>query len=210
MTTFKRSVMMTLYSGKNDLDSHRVRIVLAEKAVSVDINYINDEKVAKELMEINPYNSVPTIVDRDLVLYQPNAIMEYLDERFPHPPLMPVYPVGRAKIRMMIYRIEQDWYRLVDQIRTASQPESEQARQELSNSLVSLTPVFNEMPYFLNEEFSLVDCTIAPILWRLSELGIDLPASAKPIRKYAERIFERPSFVKSVAINVRQRETVVD
>ncbi len=205
MTTLRRSVM-TIYSGKDDLHSHRIRIVLAEKAVSVDIRYVNPDSPPEDLLQLNPYTTLPTLIDRDLVLYQPNIIMEYLDERFPHPPLMPVYPVSRAKLRMMIYRIEQDWYPLADQIIYGNPKEKEAAKKELVDTLTSLIPLFKDTPYFLNEEFSLVDCSIAPILWRFQQLGIHLPAAAKLINQYAERVFARPGFIKSISQNQRQRE----
>lgn len=193
----KRSIM-TLYSGSLDVYSHRVRIVLAEKGVSVDVvNTDNNEKL-EDLYELNPYGTAPTLVDRELVLYDANIIMEYLDERFPHPPLMPVYPVARAKSRLMIYRIDREWGDLVAKIEKGKAEAAQNACKELRNYLVRLAPVFNSSPYFLNEEFSLVDCCIAPILWRLPSWGISLPAEAKSIVKYAERVFARDSFQASL------------
>ena len=132
------------------------------------------------------------------MLNQSNIIMEYLDERFPHPPLLPVYPVAKAKARLMIYRIEKDWITLLDKIDQQA-PDAEQARESFRNQLISLIPVFSEMPYFLSQEFSLVDCTIAPILWRLPQYGIELPEKAQPIIDYANRIFERNSFQVSLS-----------
>ena len=195
----KRSVM-TLYSGALDIYSHQVRIVLAEKGVSVDILNVDDNHPCEDLGELNPYNSLPTLVDRDLVLYQAHVIMEYLDERFPHPPLLPVYPVSRAKSRLMMYRIERDWYSLLPKIEQGD----EAAREELKNSIATIAPVFGEMPYFLSEEFTLVDCVLAPLLWRLPLLGIELPRSAKPILHYQTRVFERESF--QVALTEAERE----
>jgi RNA polymerase-associated protein len=182
-----------------DIFSHRVRIVLAEKGVSVDvINTTSNEKL-EDLLELNPYGTVPTLVDRDLVLYDANIIMEYLDERFPHPPLMPVYPVARAKTRLMIYRIDKEWSELVRKIETGKGDVVQTACKELRNYLIKLAPVFGSSAYFLNEEFSLVDCCIAPILWRLPAWGITLPPdAAKPVLKYAERIFARDSFQASL------------
>ncbi len=197
MTMVKRSVM-TLYSDPKGIQGHRARICLAEKGVTVDILTINLEDPPEDLVELNPYNTVPTLVDRELVLYQTNIIMEYLDERFPHPPLLPVYPVARAKCRLMVYRIEKDWYQLADQIEQGKSAEAAKARKELTDNLVSLAPVFANMPFFLSEEFSLVDCTIAPLLWRLPHLGIELPASAKAINAYAQRMFDRDSFRASL------------
>jgi RNA polymerase-associated protein len=195
---------MTLYSGDTDIHSHRVRIVLAEKAVTVDVLNIDVNNPPEDLMELNPYSTIPTLVDRDLVLYQSNVIMEYLDERFPHPPLLPVYPVARAKSRLMMYRIEQDWYTLVKRIESGAKKDIEAARKELSDSLVSLAPVFNDMPYFLSEEFTLVDCCIAPLLWRLPHLGIELPSRAKAVNTYAKRMFKRDSFQASLTEGERE------
>ena len=195
----KRSTM-TLYSGTLDISSHRARIVLAEKGIAVDIKYIDINNPPEDLLTLNPYNSVPTLIDRDLVLYEPKIITEYLDERFPHPPLLPVYPIARAKCRLMIYRIEHDWLTLLATIQDSKKNEADEARKTLSNQLVTLAPVFAEMPYFLSEDFSLVDCCLAPMLWRLPSLGIELPANqAKPIYEYKKRIFARDSFQKSLS-----------
>lgn len=195
----KRSIM-TLYSGSLDIYSHRVRIVLAEKGVSVEVinTDINEKDKLEDLLELNPYGNAPTLVDRELVLYDANIIMEYLDERFPHPPLMPVYPVARAKTRLMIYRIDREWGELVRKIEQGKAAESQVACKELRNYLVKLAPVFNNSAFFLNEDFSLVDCCIAPILWRLPMWGIILPPEAKAVNKYAERIFARDSFQASL------------
>ncbi len=197
MTMLKRSVM-TLYSGALDIYSHQVRIVLAEKGVSVDVINVDSNHPSEDLLELNPYNTLPTMVDRELVLYQAMVIMEYLDERFPHPPLLPVYPVARARSRLMIYRIEHDWYSLLGRIQGQDVDAANAAREQLRQGLVTLVPVFNDMPYFLSDDFTLVDCCVAPLLWRLPTLGIDLPKSAKPIFKYAQRIFDRESFQASL------------
>ncbi len=189
---------MTLYSGALDIFSHRVRIVLAEKGVSVDVINTDSNDKLEDLLELNPYGSTPTLVDRELVLYDANIIMEYLDERFPHPPLMPVYPVARAKTRLMIYRIDREWGELVRKIEMGKPADVQVAAKELRNYLVKLAPVFNSSAFFLNEEFSLVDCCIAPILWRLPAWGITLPPEAKAIHKYAERMFARDSFQASL------------
>ncbi|EKE85355.1 stringent starvation protein SspA [Idiomarina xiamenensis] len=194
----KRSVM-TLYAGKDDLASHQVRIVLAEKGVGVEINYVDSDNKPEDLMQLNPYpETMPTLVDRELVLYNGHIIMEYLDERFPHPPLMPVYPVARGTSRLMMYRIERDWYSLAQRI-TEGGSGAEQARQELKEGLLALAPVFADAPYFMSEEFSLVDCYLAPLLWRLPAYGIDLQGSgAKEIKSYMLRLFERDAFQQSL------------
>lgn len=197
----KRSVM-TLFSGANDLYSHQVRIVLAEKGVSVEINQVTLDDLPEDLVELNPYASVPTLVDRELVLYNARIIMEYLDERFPHPPLMPVYPVSRGSSRLMMQRIENDWYTLVPRI---LENNDDQARQRLLESLLTIAPVFAEYPYFMSEEFSLVDCYLAPLLWRLPELGIDLIGQgSKDIKAYMLRVFERDSFQASLTEEERE------
>ncbi|MEE1675447.1 stringent starvation protein SspA [Agarivorans aestuarii] len=198
----KRSVM-TLYSGANDLYSHQVRIVLAEKGVSVEINQVDPDNLPEDLIDLNPYSSVPTLVDRELVLYQSQIIMEYLDERFPHPPLMPVYPVSRGSSRLMMHRIKNDWYTLVAQIEKGENAEA--ARKQLTESLLSIAPVFAEMPYFMSEEFSLVDCYLAPLLWRLPTLGIELEgAGSKEIKSYMIRVFDRESFQASLTDSERE------
>jgi RNA polymerase-associated protein len=193
----KRSIM-TLYSGSLDIYSHRVRIVLAEKGVAVDVINTDSNDKLEDLLELNPYGNSPTLVDRELVLYDANIIMEYLDERFPHPPLMPVYPVARAKTRLMIYRIDREWGELVRAIESGKPEAVQNASKELKNYLVKLAPVFGNSAYFLNEEFTLVDCCIAPILWRLPAWGIVLPPEAKTVMKYAQRVFERDSFQASL------------
>jgi len=197
----KRSVM-TLYSSATDPYSHRVRIVLAEKGVTCEIVDIDlSPKALEELAGYNPYGSIPTLVDRDLVLYKSEIIMEYLDERFPHPPLMPVFPVTKARSRVAIHRINKDWYRLMDKILNQNTPphEIQTARKELTDSLTSIIPIFVDMPYFLSEELTLVDCCIAPLLWRLPILGITLPPQAKPIIEYANKLFKLNSFTASLS-----------
>ncbi|MDA9556365.1 stringent starvation protein A [Vibrio sp.] len=194
----KRSVM-TLFSSASDIYSHQVRIVLAEKGVSVEVDLVDDANLPAELIELNPYKSVPTLVDRELALYDSKIIMEYLDERFPHPPLMPVYPVARGNTRLMIYRIERNWYSLADKVNNGTAEEAELARDKLRNDLLTLAPIFAEYEYFMSEEFSLIDCYLAPLLWRLPLMGIDLigPGS-KEIKIYMNRVFERDTFLASL------------
>ncbi len=193
----KRSVM-TLYSD-TDPYCHQVRIVLAEKGVTVDVLSVTSDQLTEELAELNPYHTVPTLVDRSLVLYQAGIIMEYLDERFPHPPLMPVYPVVRAECRRMMYRIEKDWYSLMNTILHGTEAAAKKARKSLEDSFINVMPAFAEKPYFLSDEFTLTDCCLAPMLWRLPMMGIELPAKAKPLFRYAERLFERASFKASLS-----------
>jgi len=192
---------MTFFSDARDHYSHRVRMVLAEKGVTVDIVDVDPSNKPEDLAEINPYNSLPTLLDRDLVLYEANVIMEYLDERFPHPPLLPVYPVQRALSRLWITRVENEWSKRLDILMAGKGRETviTRARQELRESIISIAPIFAEKPFFMNEEFTLVDCCVAPILWRLKEVGISLPEkSTRPLTKYMQMIFERESFRESL------------
>ncbi|OZB06944.1 MAG: stringent starvation protein A [Idiomarina sp.] len=194
----KRSVM-TLYSGVNDLRSHQTRIVLAEKGVGVEITFVEPDNLPEDLMQLNPYaDALPTLVDRELVLYNAHIIMEYLDERFPHPPLMPVYPVARGTSRLMMYRIDRDWYALAEKI-LAGGKGADAARQELREGILALAPLFADSPFFMSEEFSLVDCYLAPLLWRLPLYGIQLEGTgAKEVKAYMVRVFERESFQESL------------
>ncbi|MDH2431639.1 stringent starvation protein A [Pokkaliibacter plantistimulans] len=196
----KRS-SMTFFSNGEDHYSHRVRIVLAEKGVTVDVLDTDPEHLPEDVTTLNPYSSLPTLLDRELVLFEPNIMMEYLDERFPHPPLLPVYPVARAESRQLMHRIQRDWCKHVDLIlANKNSDEAEQSRQILTDSLVSIAPIFSERPYFMSDEFTLVDCCTAPILWRLPALGIELPEKpAKHLLKYMGRLFERESFRASLS-----------
>lgn len=196
----KRSSMI-FFSDPCSQYSHRVRIVLAEKGVAVDIKDVKNNNLPEDLLEVNPYGGLPTLIDRELVLYESNIIMEYLDERFPHPPLLPVYPVARAESRLFMHRIQQDWSSCVDEIVAAKNKESvTSARKQLRESLSSASLIFAERPYFMSEEFSLVDCCVAPILWRLDMLGIDLPEKpAKLINKYLARLTSRSTFQASLS-----------
>ncbi|MCW9698070.1 MULTISPECIES: stringent starvation protein SspA [unclassified Avibacterium] len=194
----KRSIM-TLFSNQEDIYCHQVRIVLAEKGVPYEMEEMALGSVSEDLMELNPYGTLPTLVDRDLVLFNSRIIMEYLDERFPHPPLMPVYPVSRGKSRLLMLRIEQDWYSLLNQIEQGDESEKEQATKQLKEELLAIAPIFNQTPYFMSEEFSLVDCYIAPLLWRMQKLGIQFTgAGSKAIKNYMERVYQRDSFKQSV------------
>lgn len=195
----KRS-SMTFFSDGLSHYSHRVRIVLAEKGVTVEVIDTDPKDIPEEVSELNPYNSLPTLVDRDLVLYEANVMTEYLDERFPHPPLLPVYPVARALSRLWVCRIEKDWSILVDQIENG-EGDVDAAREKLRDSLIAVAPIFTEKPYFMSEEFSLVDCCLAPILWRLKRLGIELPENKQvaPLLAYMNRLFSRESFQTSLS-----------
>lgn len=202
----KRS-SMTFYSDSTSHYSHRVRIVLAEKGVTVDLIESDAGHPPAEMSELNPYNTLPTLIDRDLVLYESKVMMEYLDERFPHPPLLPVYPVARAESRLLIHRIEKDWCTLVDAIQhTRSDNVVKKSTKELKESIQAIAPIFAEKPFFMSEEFTLVDCCIAPILWRLPSLGVDIRASkqTKPLLAYMDSLFARESFQESLSEQERE------
>ncbi|MEE3108598.1 MAG: glutathione S-transferase N-terminal domain-containing protein [Pseudomonadota bacterium] len=197
----KRS-SMTFFSDGRDHYSHRVRMVLAEKGVTVDTIEVDGNNKPEELLELNPYGAVPTLLDRDLVLYESMVIMEYLDERFPHPPLLPVYPVARALSRLWMHRIQRDWCAHLDLLMVGKGRETAltKARKSLRESLMAVSPIFAEKPFFMSDEFTLADCCVAPILWRLPKVGIALPEKqCRPLLKYAERLFERDGFQASLS-----------
>jgi|TARA_B100000586_G_scaffold125091_1_gene90349 RNA polymerase-associated protein len=198
----KRS-SMTFYSDGASHYSHRVRIVLAEKGVAVETIDVDLDNKPEDLAALNPYNTLPTLVDRELVLYEADIMMEYLDERFPHPPLFPVYPVARAQSRLWIFRIQKDWCSLVDSIMVGSGTSSqvEKTRKDLRESLISIAPIFGEKPFFMSDEFTIVDCCVTPILWRLPVMGIELPKTktTKPLLEYRDRLFERESVMASLS-----------
>ncbi len=199
-----RKSVMTLFSGRTDIYSHRVRIVLAEKGINVEYHYIDNDKKPEDLIDLNPYNTVPTLVDRELVLFDSQIIMEYLDERFPHPPLMPVDPVSRARSRQMLYRIQRDWYGMVDTLSEDNDSGKKEARKALCDALTTVAPIFEQKLYFMSDEFSIIDCAIAPILWRLPSFDIELPEQAKAVTDYADRLFERETFQASLSDTERE------
>lgn len=199
-----RRSTMTLYSDITGLHSHAVRIALAEKGVSSETIYVKPTEHVQELADINPYNSMPTLFDRDLVLYHHQIILEYLDERFPHPPLLPVYPVARAHSRLWIHRIERDWYSLVDSIEGENVAAAQLARKELQTSLNSVSMIFEEKPFFLSDDFSMVDCMLAPLFWRLPTLGVEISPRSKGLKNYARRLFDRPCFDVSLSEDERE------
>ena len=190
---------MTLYSDPNSAQSHRVRIVLGEKDLIFKVEEVLNGQNNEDLIALNPNNTTPTFVDRNLVLYESRVIMEYLDERFPHPPLMPVDPVIRAKTRMVLHYIEKDLYGLLDDVKSSGEKKSKAAKQKLKENLLLSLDFIQGKKFFLSDDFSIIDCSMAPILWRLPEYGIDLPKSAKPILKYADRLFQRDSFLENLS-----------
>jgi RNA polymerase-associated protein len=193
----RRSVM-TLFSRPTGIHSHRTRLVLAEKNINIEIVNVTGPELPEDLMDLNPYHTVPTLVDRDLTLYDSRVIIEYLDERFPHPPLMPVDPVTRAQFRLALFRIETDWYSLAEEADENDGKLSAKSRKLLRESILQSAELFGAKPYFLSDEFSLVDCTIAPVLWRLPVYGIELGSKAEAIEDYMQRVFARRSFQQSL------------
>ena len=190
---------MALYSSETSLDCHRVRFVLAEKGINVDIvNVSVDESAAADLAELNPYNKAPTLVDRDLVLYDAGVINDYLDERYPHPPLMPVDPVSRAQLRLVHHRILKDWYSLAYEIESTTGKKAETAAKQLKEGIIAANELFKMSDFVLSDELSLVDCTLGPLLWRLSPYGVTLGKPGASVEAYAHRIFSRASFKSSL------------
>jgi RNA polymerase-associated protein len=198
MLANRRSVM-TLYSDAVDAASHAVRFVLSEKAINVEIHTVTADERPEDLNDLNPYNTILTLVDRELVLYEAQIIMEYLDERFPHPPLMPVDPVARASNRLYRYRIRRDIFSLVSTIETGDSAAADVARKSLRDHLTAVAPVFTQKTHFMSDDYSLADCYLAPLLWRLPYYRISLPRQAKPLLQYAERLFEREAFEASLS-----------
>lgn len=194
---------MQLFSSPSSCWSHRVRLAIAEKSIGVDIIDADAHQPPEDLLDLNPYGSLPTLVDRDLVLYDSRVIMEYLDERFPHPPLLPSDPVNRARFRLALTRVEQDWYSLLEALEGAPE-DADRARRTLTEGLAASVEVFAAKPFFLSDEPSLIDCSLGPLLWRLPYFTIALPTQAESVLRYAERLFARQAFQQS--LSSRERE----
>ena len=194
-----RRSMMELYSGNTCIRSHQVRFVLAEKGILTEINNVDGSVVPEDLMALNPYVSLPTLIDRELILYDSRVIVEYLDERYPHPPLMPVSPVERAKLRLGLATIERDFVEPAVALDLVLGTRVENAhRKKLKSLLTSSADLFGIKPFFLSDDFTIVDCVIAPILWRLDLFGIELSGNQKSIYSYMERVFSRVAFKESM------------
>jgi len=194
-----RRSMMELYSGNTCIRSHQVRFVLAEKGILTEINNVDGSVIPEDLMALNPYVSLPTLIDRELVLYDSRVIVEYLDERYPHPPLMPVSPVERAKLRLGLATIERDFVEPAVALDLVLGTRVENAhRKKLKSLLTSSADLFDMRPFFLSDVFTIVDCVIAPILWRLGLFGIELSGDKKSIYSYMERVFSRVAFKESM------------
>lgn len=200
---------MALYSHNRSIHCHRVRFVLAEKGINVDIiDTTNDESAQADLAELNPYNETPTLVDRDLLLHDATVINDYLDERYPHPPLMPVDPVSRARLRLVHYRVLRDWFPLAAEIENGSARKADKAKAMLKESLVATNDLFKEGDFLMSDELSLVDCTLAPLFWRLPVYGIDLGKAGTSIQAYVQRLISRKSFKAS--LTRAEREMLLD
>ena len=200
---------MALYSSDRNIHCHRVRFVLAEKGINVDIiNISSNESATADLAELNPYNETPTLVDRDLLLYSANVINDYLDERYPHPPLMPVDPVSRARLRLIHHRVIRDWYPLAEEIENATAAKAEKARQQLKEGIVAANDLFKHSDFVLGDELSLVDCTLAPLFWRLPVYGIDLGKPGATVQGYIQRLISRRSF--KLSLTRAEREMVLN
>ena len=206
VTINTRRSVMTLFSSSTCAMSHCARLAMFEKGVTAEIEYIDPNNPPESLLEINPNGSLPTLIERDLVLYDSRIIMEYLDERFPHPPLHQMDPVSRANARMVIKRIDQDWYHLLDEILNSGEKKSARAKKMLRESLIASVPLFEAFDYFISEDFSLIDCALAPLLWRLPSLGIDLSETAPVITAYGQKIFSRPAFIESLSEDEKEME----
>ena len=196
--TQRSRTVLTLYSSRDDVQCHRARLVLAAKGVVYDLVPVNPDSPPEDLLDLNPYNSVPTLVDRDLVLYAASVVSEYLDERYPHPPLMPVDPLSRARLRLAMLRLEHDWVPQVQAIQLGNRQQAEAGRKRLKELLTASVPLFKASKFFLNPEMSLADCAMAPIIWRLQSLDIPLPKDGKVIEDYGNRIFRNPGFARSL------------
>jgi RNA polymerase-associated protein len=202
MVSLNKRTSMALFSDPTDHYCQRVRIVLEEKGISSEIIDTDKNNINAEILEVSPYSTLPVLVDRDVCLYDSVTLMEYLDERFPHPPLLPVYPVARANIRLYIKRIANDWCSIFDRLldEKLKDAEEKKLKKNLKALIVAANPIFKEKPFFMNEDFSLVDCCIAPILWRLPQVGIEIPNDAKnkPINEYMKKVFTRDAFIRSL------------
>ena len=190
---------LTLFSANDDIQCHRVRLVLAAKGVSYDYVPVEEYRLPEDLIDLNPYATVPTLVERELVLYSASVVSEYLDERYPHPSLMPIDPLSRARLRLAMLRVEQDWIPVVRQIQTGNKAQADAARRRLHELLTASVMLFKVSKFFLNSELSLADCLVAPIIWRLSGLNVPLPSGGgRLIEEYGNRIFRHPGFQRSL------------
>ena len=190
--------MMTLYSGTTDPFSQRCRFVLYEKGMDFQVIDVDVFNKPEDLAVMNPYNKVPVLVERDLILHEANIINEYIDERFPHPQLMPADPVMRARARLFLHRFEQELFCHIPALESGVSKTVEKARQAVKANLTQIAPIFLKQKFMLGDEFSMLDVAIAPLLWRLDHYGIQLDKDAAPLMKYAERLFSRPAYIEAM------------
>ena len=190
--------MMTLYSGTTDPFSQRCRIVLHEKGMDFQIIDVDLDHKPEDLAVMNPYNQVPVLVERDLVLHESNIINEYIDERFPHPQLMPADPVMRARARLMLFNMEVELFSQIEALESGKEKQVERAKVQVHDHLIQLSPIFTRTKHMLGDDFTMLDVAIAPLLWRLDRYGIKLGKPAAPLMKYAERIFSRAAFIEAL------------
>lgn len=190
--------MMKLYSGSVDPFSHRCRIVLFEKGMDFEVIDVDLANKTEDLAVLNPYGSVPVLVERDLVLSEANIINEYIDERFPHPQLMPADPVMRARARLFLYSFEQDLFSHIKDLESSDEAVVAKARKTVRDNLTQLVPIFSRQEYLLGDEYSMLDVAVTPLLWRLEHYGIQMPSQAAPLLKYAERLFARPLYAEAM------------
>jgi stringent starvation protein A len=196
---------MLLFSGPVDAASHALRFALAEKGLLPAIIDVEPPDVPEDLLDINPFGSVPTLVDRELVLYEPVVALEYLDERHPHPPLGPQEPAGRAQLRQAALRLGRDWYTPLAVLEgRADRREREAARTRLREGVIAGAELFRPSGYFLTESFTLLDCLVVPVLWRLGRHGIELPSDLPGVRRYLAKVAARPAFLRS--LTAREKE----
>ena len=190
--------MMVLYSGTTCPFSQRCRFVLFEKGMDFEIRDVDLFNKPEDINVMNPYGQVPILVERDLILYESNIINEYIDERFPHPQLMPADPVMRARARLFLHRFEKELFCHIDALEGGNQKNAERARNQVRDALMQIAPVFSKHKYMLGEEYSMLDVAITPLLWRLEYYGVQMPKRAAPLMKYAERLFARPAFSEAL------------
>ena len=201
MLTKPNPASTTLYSASQGLESHAVRFIMAHKSIERDVHEVDFDELPEEIIDLNPCQTLPTLFDRGMVLYDLGVVIEYLDERFPFPPLLPVDPIEKAEKRLLIYRFTRSpncWYELVDVILNGNKKEAEAARKTLSGNLTELIPLFSHKPFFKSDTMTLIDACLAPIMWRLSLLGITLSDKAKPVSAYANRLFSQEGFQESL------------
>ena len=205
MTTLanRRSAIL-LFSFPDCLHSHRTRLVIKEKEIAAELHEVDINNLSEEIKIISPYNDFPTLVDRELILQNSRVIIEYLDERFPHPPLLPVDPVARAKFRLALHRIEHQWYpEFNDSYKNGTLTDS--FKEKIKNYFLEIVPFISDK-FFMSDDFGLVDCSLAPLLWRMKHLNVEIPENKKIIEKYAERIFSRESFQNSLTETEKDME----